>query len=143
MYRVTLYIGPEFHPVEDEIRDGFLLSLFKGATYQILGREVTGFPVNQAEIALIDPTQTAGDNWTASCVITGHLVAALHVMDKFWSGDHPPLMQEVRDEIRQQHAKAAETELGEARSAASTEDARQVGRIMIEYRIVMKNKISD
>ena len=131
MYRVTLYIGPEFHPVEDDIRYGFLLSLFKGATSQILGREVTGFPVNQAEIALINPTHTAGENWMASCVITGHLVAALHGMDKFWSGDHPPLMQEVRDEILQQHAKAAETELGEDRSAVSTKDAHRMGRIMI------------
>ena len=99
MYRVTLYIGPEFHPVEDEIRDGFLLSLFKGGTYQILGKEVTGFPVNHAEIALIDPTQTTGDNWTASCVITGHLVAALHGAVDFKSGGHALLMGKGRNEI--------------------------------------------
>ena len=38
---------------------------------------ITDLTVKQSGIALPDPTQTAGANWTASCVITGNLVAAL------------------------------------------------------------------
>ena len=30
--RITPDIGTTFHPVEDELRDAFLLALFKGAT---------------------------------------------------------------------------------------------------------------
>ena len=130
MQRVTPDIGPAFQPVEDDLRGGFLPSLFKGATSHILGREVNSLLVNQANIALPDPTHTDRYNWTASCVITGNLLVALHGMDEFWSGGHPPLMVEGRDEILQQHAKAAEKELGDARAAASTDDAHRMVRIM-------------
>ena len=70
MQRVTLDIGMTFEPVEDELRDTLLPDLFQGDTYQIPGRVVTGLPVNQAGIDLPNPTQTAGDNWMASCIIT-------------------------------------------------------------------------
>ena len=99
MQHITPDIGTLFQPVEDELRDSFLPDLFKGATYQIPGRAVTGLPVKQARIALLGPTHTAGANWTASCVITGHLVAALHWKDEFRSGYHSLLMGEGRDEI--------------------------------------------
>ena len=42
--------------MEDTLRGAFLLDLFKGATYQIPGRAVTGLPVKQDEIDLPDPT---------------------------------------------------------------------------------------
>ena len=92
---------------------------------QILGGAITGLPLNQAGIALPNPTQNAEANWTASCVITGHLVAALHGTDEFRSGYHALLMEEVREEIRRRHTEAAETALGEDRSAAYKKDAQQ------------------
>ena len=57
--RVTSNIGTEFQPIEDALRKDFLLYLFKGATYQIPRRAVTGMPVNQAGISLPYPTETA------------------------------------------------------------------------------------
>ena len=44
--------------------------LFKGVGDGAPGREITCLPVNQVEMALPDPTQTAPDNWQAPCVIT-------------------------------------------------------------------------
>ena len=130
MQLITLDMGTMFQPVDNELRNAFLPSLFKRASSQILRIAVTGLPVNQAGIALPDPTQTVKDNWTASCVITGHLVAALRGTAEFWLGYHDLLIGEVRDEIRQRHAEDTETALGEAQAVASTEDARRMGQIM-------------
>ena len=46
----------------------------------------------------------------------------LRVTSEFRSGDHALYVGEVRDEIRQRHTEAAETALGEAWFAVSTED---------------------
>ena len=127
--RVTSGIGVAFQAVEDELRDSFLMSLFQGDTYQIPGRAITGLPANQAWIALPDPTQTAGANWTTSCVITGYLVAALRKTAEFMSGYHALLMGEGRAEIQQRYAKSEDTALGEARAAASKPYAQRMGRI--------------
>ena len=51
-----------FQPVEDELKKQFSPGLFQGAMYQIPGGEINGLPVKQAEIALTNPTQTAGAN---------------------------------------------------------------------------------
>ena len=53
-------------------------------------------PVKQDTISLSKPTRTAGGNWTASCIITGHLVMALRRTAEFRSGDHTLLMEEGR-----------------------------------------------
>ena len=65
----------------------------------------------------------------ASCVITGNLVEALRGMAKVRSGYHTLLMREGREEIRQKHGEAADTGLGEARTATCKPDAQQMGRI--------------
>ena len=67
-----------FKLVGDELWDTFLPALFQGAMSQIPGRAITGLLVKQAGIALSDPTNTVVANWTASCVIMGNLVTALH-----------------------------------------------------------------
>ena len=118
---VTLNTGTAFHTVEGVLQDTLLLAIFKGATYQISGIAVTSLLVKQDSIALPDPTQTAKSNWTAACVITGHLVAALHGTAEFWSGAHALFMGEVRYDIRRQHAEAAETSLGKSLAATFTE----------------------
>ena len=110
-------------------KDIFLPALFQGATAQIPRRAITGLPVKQAGISLPDTTRAAGANWTASCRITGHLVAALHGTAEFRSGDHALLMGYGRYKTRWRHEEEAETALGEARDAASNPDACQLGRI--------------
>ena len=84
MQRVTPDIGKVFHPVEDALREAFLPALFSGASYKIPGRAVTDLSVNQAGISLPEPTNTAGSNWTVSCVITVHPVAELRVKVEHW-----------------------------------------------------------
>ena len=88
----------------------------------ITGRAVPGMLVKQDGISISDPTQTEGSNWTASCVITGHLVVMPHGMADFRSGDHAFFMGEVRGEIRLRHADATETSLGDACDAVSMYD---------------------
>ena len=65
----------------------------------------------------------------ASCVITGHLVAALRGTAEFRSGDRALLMEEGREEIQRRHTEAAEAALGEAWAYASMEDTQWTGRI--------------
>ena len=77
MQRVTPGIGDSFGPVEDALKETFVPELFKGLREGVTERGVTHLPVKQAGLALPDPSQTALENWTASCVITGHLVSAL------------------------------------------------------------------
>ena len=115
--------------MEDKLCNALLPALFKGDTSQIPGRAVTGLPVKQAGIALPESTQSNGANWRESCVITGHLIEVLRGTAEFWSGDHSLLMGEVRYEIHQRHADAAETALGEDWAAMSTENACLMGRI--------------
>ena len=91
----TPYIGMAFQAVEDELHDTFLPDIFQGGTSQIPGRAITGMLSKQAGIALPDPNQTAGSNWTESCEITGHLVTALHGTAKFSSDDHALLCWKI------------------------------------------------
>ena len=118
--RVTSNIGTESQTIEDALRNNLLLYLFKGATYQIPRRAVTGMSVNQAGISLLYPTETAISNCTASCVIKRHLVPELHMTAEFRSVDHDLLMVDGRDKICWQHAEDAETALGQAWATTST-----------------------
>ena len=129
MQCVTPDIGMAFQVVEDALQYIFLPDLFQGSTEQIPGREINSIPVKQAGISLPNPTQTAVENWTASCVIMGHLVAALQGTAEFRSGNHAPLVGEEREEIQHRHTEEADNALGEAWDAASKLDARRLGRI--------------
>ena len=77
MQRVSPDIGDAFGPVEQALQKTFLLDLFQGLGEGKPGRGVTRLPVKQAALALPDPTNAAPENWKASCVIKGHLVAAI------------------------------------------------------------------
>ena len=109
---VTSNKGTEFQPIEDALHNNFLLYLFMGATYQIPRRAVTGMPVNKAGTSLPYPTEISRSNWTASCVITGHLVPALHGTADFRSLYHTLFMGEGRDKIFWRHAEVKDTALG-------------------------------
>ena len=89
---VTLVIGIPFQAVEDEFWDIFLLTLFQFATSQIHVREITGLTVKQDGINLPDPTRTVGEKWMASCIITGHIIAALCRKAESRSGYHALLI---------------------------------------------------
>ena len=68
--RVTPGIGDAFRTVETALKETFVLALFKGLGDGIKEQGVTRLTVKQAGLALPDPSQTAPENWTASCVIT-------------------------------------------------------------------------
>ena len=61
-------IGMAFQVVDYVLRDIFLPDLFQGDTSQIPGIEITGLPVKQAGISLLNSSHTVGENWTASCI---------------------------------------------------------------------------
>ena len=85
---VTPVIGDAFGPVEQELRETFIPALFQVLEKITPGRGVTLLPVKQGVLSLHDTTKTASENWTASCVITGHLVAALRVQEELQTADH-------------------------------------------------------
>ena len=93
------------------------------------GRAITSMPVKQTRITLPDQTRTAGANWTASCVTSGHLVAELRGTAKFRPGNHALLMGEGMERIIRRYAGEAEIALGESRSDVSNSDAQRLGRI--------------
>ena len=88
MQRVTPGIGDAFGKVEKELQEAFFPALFEGLGEGATEIGFTRLPVKQAGLALPDPTMTSPENWTASCVITGHLVAALRGQVEFRTADH-------------------------------------------------------
>ena len=58
-------------------------------------------------MALPDPTQTAPENWQASCVITGHLVSALRGQVPFRTADHAACLRDGQAAVRRQNAAKA------------------------------------
>ena len=70
MQQVTPGIGNTFGPVEKALRETFVPALFEGLDDGVPERGVTHLTAKQAGLALPDPSQTAPENWTASCVIT-------------------------------------------------------------------------
>ena len=81
-------MGAAFGPVEEALQEIFVPALFQGLTEGLPTRENTCLPVKQADLAIPDPVKTAPENWTASCVITGHLVAALRGQAAFRTANH-------------------------------------------------------
>ena len=88
VYRVTPGIGNNFGPVEKALWETLLPVLFEGLGEGSPEQGVTHLSVKQAGLALPEPTLTDPENWTALCVITGHLVAALRGQVEFRTVDH-------------------------------------------------------
>ena len=80
--------GDAFGPVEKALQETFVPALFEGLGDGAPERGVTRLPEKQAGLALPDQTQTAPENWTASCVITGNLVAELRGQVELRTADH-------------------------------------------------------
>ena len=98
--RVTPGVGDSFGPAEDALKETFVPAFFKGLREGVTERGVTRLPVKQAGLALPNPSQTAPENWTASCVITGNLVAALRGQVEFRTADQSASLREGRTAVR-------------------------------------------
>ena len=109
--RVTIGINNAFRPVEMALKETFVPALFEGLGGGVPERGVTRLPVKQAGLALPDPSQTAPENWTASCVITGYLVAALRGQVEFRTADHLACLREGRTDVWQRRQQGAEEAL--------------------------------
>ena len=99
MQRVTPGVGDSFGPVEEALKETFVSNFLEDLREGVPERGVTRLPVKQAGLALSDPSQTAPENWTAYCVITGHLVAALRGQVEFRTADHLACLQEGRTDM--------------------------------------------
>ena len=111
MQRVTPGIGNAFGLVEKALQETFVPDLFKGLGEGAPERGVTRLPVKQAELALPDPTQTAPESWTTSCVITGHPVTELRGQVELWKADHSAYIQEGRAAVQIRSKQRAEEAL--------------------------------
>ena len=89
---------------------------------------ITRLPVKQAGLALPDPTQTAHQKRTASCVITGHLVAALRSQVELRTADHSACLREGRTDVRTRGQSWAEEALTVALEEAPVLHARCLQR---------------
>ena len=100
MQQVTPDIRDAFSPVEQAQRDAFIPALFQVLGEGTTERGVTLLPLKHAGLALPDPTKTAPENWTASCVITGHLVTELRGHKELRTADQYTRLQEGRTAVR-------------------------------------------
>ena len=124
MQRVIPGVGDSFGPVEKALKDTFVTELFEGLHEGVLEQGVTRLPVKQAGLALSYPSQTAPENWTASCVITGHLVTALRGQVEFRTADHLTCLWEGRTAVRRRGQRQAEKALTAALEGALVLQAR-------------------
>ena len=93
-------MGAAFGPVEEALQEVFVPALFRVLTEGLPMRENTRLTVKQAKLAISDPVKTAPENWTASCVIAGHLVAALRGQAAFRTADHTACLRGKRLAVR-------------------------------------------
>ena len=128
MQRATPGLGDAFGPVEEALREIFVPALYEGLREGVPEREITRLPVKQAVLNLPDRTQTAPENWTASCVITGHLVVSLRGQVEFQTADHSACLQEGRTDVRRQGQSRAEEPLTSALEGAKVLNARRMRR---------------
>ena len=94
---MTRGVGDSFGPVETALKETFVTALFEGLCEGVPGQGVTRLPVKQAGCALPELYQMAPEKWTASCVITGHLVAALRGQVELRTADHSACLREGRE----------------------------------------------
>ena len=126
--RFTPGIGNAFGPVEKALRETLVPALFEGLGDGVPEGGVTHLPVKQAVLNLPDPSQTAPENWTASCVITGHAVAALRGQVEFRTADHSDFLQESRTAVWKRGQRRAEEALPVALEGAPVQRARRLRR---------------
>ena len=90
--RVTLHIGKAFRPLEEALEKSFVLALFKGATVEVSTRGITCPTIKKAGLTILNPNFSTWENWTASCVVTGHLIAYICRQTEFKTRDQYMLL---------------------------------------------------
>ena len=94
--------------METALKETFVPELFEGLGEGVPEGGVTCLLVKQAGLALPDPSQTAPENWAASCVITGHLVAVLRGQVEFRTADHSACLREGQTVVWRRGQRRAE-----------------------------------
>ena len=84
--------------------------------------------MKQAGRALSDLTKTAAENWTRSCVITGHLVAALRGQKEFRVAYHSTCLREGSTALGKRSVLLAEEDLAETLAGCVVQGAHQLQR---------------
>ena len=102
MQCATQELGEDFEPAEKAIQGALLTDIFHGSEVTMSGWTITVLPVKNSGIAILKTTQTAQGSWTASGMVTGHLVAALWGCAEFQYGSHIQLLRDSRTEIRRE-----------------------------------------
>ena len=85
-------------------------------------------PVKKAGLDLSDPTKTAPENWTASFVVTGHLIAALRGQEEFRMADHSACLWVGRTVVRKRSVLLAQEALTETLAGGPFQGARRLRR---------------
>ena len=127
MQRVTPGIGDAISPLETALKETFIPALFEGLDGGVPEQGVTRLPVKQAGLALPDPSHTAPENWTASCVISGHLVAALRGQVEFRTEDHSACLREGQTAVWQIGQRQAEEALTDALAPVECDESQRPG----------------
>ena len=109
-------------------QETFLPDLFQGLGDGASGRGFNRLPVKQAGIYLLDPTKTAPENWTKSCVITGPLVTALRGQEEFRTEKQSVFLQEGRTAVRKRRVLLVEEALAETIAEAPVQGAHRLQR---------------
>ena len=123
---MTPGVGDAFRPVETALKKTFVPALFEGLGEGVPEQGVTHLPIKQEGLALPDPSHTAPENWTASCVITGNLVAALRGQVEFRMEDHSACLREGLTAVWRRGQQRAEEALTAALEGAPVFHARQL-----------------
>ena len=108
MQRVTPGVCDSFEPVEKTLKETLVPALFEGLREGVPEQGVTCLPVKQVGLALPDPSQTAPENWTVSCFITGHLVTAIRGQVEFRTADQSSCLQKGPMAVRRRGQRQAD-----------------------------------
>ena len=85
--------------------------------------------MKQLGLSLPHPTKIDPENCTASCVITGHLVAALRGQEELQTADHSTCLQEGRKAVRKRSVPLAEEALAKTLAGYLVQGARRLRRV--------------
>ena len=134
----------EICEVEKALRETFLPALFEVLGEQAPELGFTHLPVKQAVLALPYPILKSPENWTAYCVITGHLVAALRVQVEFRTADHSACLREGRMAVWRRSAQQEGEALAATISGDPVQGARQLkqGTNTGSWLIVQKSRVN-
>ena len=102
--------------------------LFEGLGKRVPERGVTLMAVKQVGLDLPDPSHKSPENWTASCVITGHLAIELRGQVEFRMADYSACLREGRTAVRRRGQRRAEEALTAALEGPLVQRALQLRR---------------